>query len=274
MCNFTAQGLANTAWAFAVVSVATRGALEKAVNARAAAIGFAALSLAERTQLHQFFLSVELELRLPAKLLAPIGLWDACKQAMADEPTASSKLHLEVSAELTRMGIEHANELCVPKLGYHVDIAILPITDTAEAGPLLDEKMSARAREAARAATVTYGGLVIEVDGPWHYDAARRLLPATALIQHHLALVGCALSRCRPGNGTRSRVTLKRQLISPSCSPRSRRVRRAGLLKAGDCILGRGVFLTSYVCMISYFCDCVILDRGVFTKHILALSVR
>jgi len=74
----------------------------------------------------QFFLSVELELRPPAELLAPIGLRDACKQAMADEPTASSKLHLEVSAELTRMGIAHNNELCLPKLSYHVDIAILP----------------------------------------------------------------------------------------------------------------------------------------------------
>jgi len=40
---------------------------------------------------------------------------------------------------------------------------------------------------------VTYGGLVIEVDGPSHYDAARRLLPATALIRRHLALVGCAV---------------------------------------------------------------------------------
>jgi len=165
----------------------------KAVNARVAAIGITPLSLQERTHLHQFFLSVELELHPPAELLAPIGLRDVCKQATVDEPTASSKLHLEVSAELTRMGIAHKNELCLPKLGYHVDIAILPITDPAEAGALLDDKVAARAREAVRAATVTYGGLVIEVDGPSHYDAARRLLPATELIRRHLALVGCAV---------------------------------------------------------------------------------
>ncbi|KAJ1638057.1 hypothetical protein T492DRAFT_834056 [Pavlovales sp. CCMP2436] len=98
-----------------------------------------------------------------------------------------------MSAELTRKGIAHKNELCLPKLGYHVDIAILPITDPAEAGALLDDKVAARAREAVRAATVTYGGLVIEVDGPSHCDAARRLLPATELIRRHLALVGCAV---------------------------------------------------------------------------------
>jgi len=124
--DFTGQNLTNTAWAFAVVGVATRGTLVKVVNARVAAIGITPLSLQGRTQLHQFFLSAELELRPPAELLAPIGLRDACKQAMADEPTASSKLHLEVSAELTRMGIAHNNELCLPKLSYHVDIAILP----------------------------------------------------------------------------------------------------------------------------------------------------
>ncbi|KAJ1634282.1 hypothetical protein T492DRAFT_865292, partial [Pavlovales sp. CCMP2436] len=192
--DFKAQNVANTAWAYAIVGVATRGVLVKAVNARAASIGIDALSLVNRMQLHQFFLSVEPELRLPAELLAPIGLRDVCTQAMADEPTASSKLHLEVSAELTRMGISHANELCVPKLGYHVDIAILPITNTAVAEmALLDDKVAARAREAVRAATVTYGGLVIEVDGPSHYDAARRLLPAIALIRRHLALVGCAV---------------------------------------------------------------------------------
>ncbi|KAJ1634329.1 hypothetical protein T492DRAFT_589409, partial [Pavlovales sp. CCMP2436] len=163
--DFSAQGLVNTAWAFAIVVVATRGALVKAINARAAAIGIATLTREGRTQLHQFFIRVELELCPPAELLAPIGLRDACKQAIADEPTASSKLHLEVSAELTRMGIAHKNELCLPKLGYL----------------------------AVRAATVTYGGLVIEVDGPWHYDAARRLIPATELIRRHLALVGCAV---------------------------------------------------------------------------------
>ncbi|KAJ1638049.1 hypothetical protein T492DRAFT_586168, partial [Pavlovales sp. CCMP2436] len=127
--DFKPQELANIAWAFAIVGVATRGALEKAVNA----------------------------------------------------------------PELTRMGIAHANELCVPKLGYHVDIAILPITDKAEAGVPLDDKIAARAREAVRAATVTYGGPVVEVDGPSHYDAARRLFPATELIRRHLALVSCTV---------------------------------------------------------------------------------
>ncbi|KAJ1619681.1 hypothetical protein T492DRAFT_889920, partial [Pavlovales sp. CCMP2436] len=143
--DFTAQGLAQIAWAFAVTGVATRGAL---VNA-------------ERTHLHQFFLGVELELRQPAELLTPIGLRDACKQTMADELTVSSKLHLEVSAELTRMGIAHRNELCLPKLGYHVDIAILPIADTAESVALPDDKVAVRARE--------------------------------ALIRRHLALLGCAV---------------------------------------------------------------------------------
>ncbi|KAJ1625036.1 hypothetical protein T492DRAFT_246961 [Pavlovales sp. CCMP2436] len=91
------------------------------------------------------------------------------------------------------MGIAHKNELCLPKLGYLVDITILPITDTAEAGALSDDRVAARAREAVRTATGTYGGLVIEVHGPSHYDAAQRLLPATELIRRHLALVGCAV---------------------------------------------------------------------------------
>ncbi|KAJ1634314.1 hypothetical protein T492DRAFT_836976 [Pavlovales sp. CCMP2436] len=94
------------------------------------------------------------------------------------------------------MGIAHKNELCLPKLGYHVDIAILSITDTAEVVTPLADKVAARAREAVRAATVTYRGLVIEVDGPSHYDVARRLLPATALIRRHL---GARVLRCCRG---------------------------------------------------------------------------
>ncbi|KAJ1638062.1 hypothetical protein T492DRAFT_947671 [Pavlovales sp. CCMP2436] len=198
--SFTPQDLATTAWAFATLGIKPDQHRVGVCCCWRRHAGYAREG-GERARssdrdyplLHQFFLSAELELRPPAELLAPIGLRNACKQVMVDEPTASSKLHLEVSAELTRMGIAHVNELCVPKLGYHVDIAILSITDTAEVVAPLADKVAARAREAVRAATVTYRGLVIEVDGPSHYDAARRLLPATALIRRHLALVGCAV---------------------------------------------------------------------------------
>ncbi|KAJ1625773.1 hypothetical protein T492DRAFT_597293 [Pavlovales sp. CCMP2436] len=169
--SFNAQGLAHTAWAFAIVGTASRGALVKAISARAAEMGLAAFSGEQRHQLHHFFLGVELEACLPAELLAPIGLRDACRQAMADnEPARSSKLHEDVSSKLTRMGIAHANDLCVPRLGYHVDIAILPAAGTS--------------------ATAKYVGIVIEVDGPTHYDDERRLRPASEMIRRHLALAG------------------------------------------------------------------------------------
>ncbi|KAJ1639504.1 hypothetical protein T492DRAFT_608022 [Pavlovales sp. CCMP2436] len=161
--SFKPQELANTAWVFAIAGTAHRGALVTAVSARAAEMGLAAFSGDERRQLHQFFLGVELEACPPAELLAPIGLRDACRQAMAGEkPAYSSKLHEDVSSELTRMGIAHVNELCV----------------------------AARAREAVRAATAEHTGIVIEVDGPSHYDDERRLRPASGMIRRHLALAG------------------------------------------------------------------------------------
>jgi len=128
-----------------------------------------------------------------------------------DEPARSSKLHEDVSSKLTRMGIAHANDLCVPRLGYHVDIAILPAAGTSGAddgaaprqsaraasgengdapAELLDDDVATRAREAVRAATAKYAGIVIEVDGPTHYDDERRLRPASEMIRRHLALAG------------------------------------------------------------------------------------
>jgi hypothetical protein len=97
------------------------------------------------------------------------------------------------------MGVAHENELCVAKLGYHVDIAILPIAGTAAAGggasgqPL--DKVDSRATEnvTVRAAAVERAGIVIEVDGPTHYDDERRLRPASEVIWRHLALAGWAV---------------------------------------------------------------------------------
>jgi len=211
--SFNAQGLAHTAWAFAIVGTASRGALVKAISARAAEMGLAAFSGEQRHQLHHFFLGVELEACLPAELLAPIGLRDACRQAMADDkPVRSSKLQKDVSKVLTRIGIVHANELCVPRLGYHVDIAILPAAETRGAdadgaaprqsagavsgeggdalAELLDDEAAARAREALRAVMASHAGIVIEVDGPSHYDDERRLRPADEMMRRHLALAG------------------------------------------------------------------------------------
>ncbi|KAJ1631593.1 hypothetical protein T492DRAFT_839036 [Pavlovales sp. CCMP2436] len=113
------------------------------------------------------------------------------------------------------MGIAHANKLCVPRLGYHVDIAILPTPGTRSAdadgaasrqpagaasgeggdapAELLDNEAAARAREALRAATAKYEGIVLKVDGPSHYDDERRLLSASEMIGRHLRLAGWAV---------------------------------------------------------------------------------
>ncbi|KAJ1628370.1 hypothetical protein T492DRAFT_841612 [Pavlovales sp. CCMP2436] len=96
------------------------------------------------------------------------------------------------------MDIAHTNELCVPRLGYHVDIAISPIATasmpgTAAGGGTADQpldELAARTRKAVRAATAEYAGIVIEVDGPSHNDDERRLCPASKMIRRHLALAG------------------------------------------------------------------------------------
>jgi len=193
--SFKSQDLANTAWAFAVAGVAGRDLLVAAINARAAEIGSGGFTADGRSQLHQFFLSVELELRPPVGLLAPAELRLNCRQTIIHEtPITSSKLHRDVSAELRRMGIAHQNELCVAQLGYHVDIAIPPVADAAAGGGASDQpsddEVSARAREAVRAATAGRAGIVIEVDGPTHYDSERRLIPSSEMKRRHLALVG------------------------------------------------------------------------------------
>ncbi|KAJ1627672.1 hypothetical protein T492DRAFT_876396 [Pavlovales sp. CCMP2436] len=187
-------------------------------------MGLAAFIGEQWRQLHQCFLGVKLEACLPAELLAHIGLRDACRQAMAAEkPARSSKLHEDVSKVLTRIGIAHANELCVPRLGYHVDIAILPAAgtrgaDSGGAAPrrpagaasgegggaasgeggdapaeLLDDEAAARAREKLRAAIASHAGIVLEVDGPTHYDDERRLRPASEMIWRLLRLAGWAV---------------------------------------------------------------------------------
>ncbi|KAJ1631618.1 hypothetical protein T492DRAFT_51337 [Pavlovales sp. CCMP2436] len=132
-----------------------------------------------------------------------------------DKPVRSSKLHGDESKVLTRMGISHANELCVPRLGYHVDIAVLPAAGTRGAdvdgaaphqpagaasgeggdapAELLDDEAASRAREALRVAMASHAGIVLEVDGPSHYDDERRLLPALKMIRRHLRLAGWAV---------------------------------------------------------------------------------
>ncbi|KAJ1624395.1 hypothetical protein T492DRAFT_577116, partial [Pavlovales sp. CCMP2436] len=173
--NFNAQELANTAWAFAIVDTADRGAFVKVLSARAAEMGLAAFNGEQRRHLHQFFLSVELGANPPTELLAPIGLREACRQAMVEKKVhssklaRSSKLHDDVSNELTRMGIAHVKNVCVPYLGYYVDLAILP-----EVG----------------ATTFECAGIAIEVNGPSQYDDERRLRPASEIIRRHLALAG------------------------------------------------------------------------------------
>ncbi|KAJ1623624.1 hypothetical protein T492DRAFT_883306, partial [Pavlovales sp. CCMP2436] len=171
--SFTPKELANYAWAFAVIDVARRDALVDAVSARASEIGGTAFSRQERSQLHQFFLSVELELCPPAKLLAPADLQLVCREALDGEsPASSSKLHQDVSAELARMGIAHENELSVA------------------ASESRDDAMTTRAREAVRAATIDHAGITIEVDGPTHYLNEWWLRPASVMIRRHLALAG------------------------------------------------------------------------------------
>jgi hypothetical protein len=63
---------------------------------------------------------------MPLHACAPRALILACQEAMVVQtPTRSSALHLDVSTQLARLGVAHVNELSVPRLGYHVDIAIL-----------------------------------------------------------------------------------------------------------------------------------------------------
>jgi len=85
--RFTPQDLGNAAWAFAIVGTADRGALVNAINARAAELGLAAFSGDERCQLHHFFIGVEA--CPPVELVVPIGLRDACREAMAHAMAAS-----------------------------------------------------------------------------------------------------------------------------------------------------------------------------------------
>ncbi|KAJ1627376.1 hypothetical protein T492DRAFT_576900, partial [Pavlovales sp. CCMP2436] len=187
--TFNAQELANTAWAFAIVDTADRCALVKVLSARATEMGLAAFNGEQRRHLHQLFLSVELDANPPTELLAPIGLREACRQAMVEKKVHSSKmarpakLHDDVSNELTRMGIAHVNEVCAPCLGYHVDIAILP---KVGASALEREEWN----KLVPAATFECARIAIEVDGPSHYDDERRLRPADEMMRRHLALAG------------------------------------------------------------------------------------
>mmetsp|Transcript_40186 Transcript_40186/g.94729 ORF Transcript_40186/g.94729 Transcript_40186/m.94729 type:complete len:243 (-) Transcript_40186:246-974(-) len=96
------------------------------------------------------------------------------------------------------MGIAHENKLSVSQLGYRVDIAILLVAGAAAGGSASesrdnesrDNAVITRAMEAVRAATIDHAGIVIEVDGPTHYDSERRLVPKSEMKRRHLALAG------------------------------------------------------------------------------------
>ncbi|KAJ1639500.1 hypothetical protein T492DRAFT_856404 [Pavlovales sp. CCMP2436] len=188
-----APELANAAWSLAVSSELPLS-LVRALNARAGELGPGAFSIEERSAVHQYFLGVQLETRPPADALAPAELRDACREAIiVQSPARSSQLHLDVSAMLSRIGVAHVNELCVPRLGYHVDIAIVPHASrrapnaaadagvarraAARAGAVggssaaqLLEVAAARARRAVVSAVAACEGILIEVNGPSHYD--------------------------------------------------------------------------------------------------------
>ncbi|KAG8465191.1 hypothetical protein KFE25_012554 [Diacronema lutheri] len=269
--TFTPQELASVAWSWAV-SDFLPPTLVRALSASVSVLGPDRFVLEERSMLHQFFVSVALQGR--AKWLPPLLMLSACREAVVMQvPQHSSQLHTDVSNVLARLGIDHVNELCVPSLGYHVDIAIMGLAQiapgaggagagagggggggaegarelggarvvtTASLGsageaaaaaltwpaegdaaheyatlvgaPAVTESTTfvageptdgafaqllgaaaVRTRTAVSRATTVCKGLVIEVNGPSHYDLVRKLRPESRLKCTHLALDGWAV---------------------------------------------------------------------------------
>ena len=135
------------------------------------------LKRSELTQLQQFSLWCELELRLPEAQLLPPALRERCRDALRAVASGTEELHAtqnttfrlekSVGRALGRLGLSPTAEHVLAE-GYSVDYA------------LVDERIA------------------IEVDGPWHFalsgdGAGRRPVGKTVLKRRLLAALGWRL---------------------------------------------------------------------------------
>ena len=133
-----------------------------------------ALSTRSLTQLQQFSLWCELELRLPEAQLLPAPLRERCRDALRAVASGTEETHARqktayrleksVGRALGRLGLSPAAEHALAE-GYSVDYA------------LVDERIA------------------IEVDGPWHFalsgdGAGRRPVGRTVIKRRLLAALG------------------------------------------------------------------------------------
>jgi len=160
--EFRAVEVANVLWSLAVVLCPSEE-LWRAFVARAEAIApeIEAAGAEALCQLHQANLALQLDLPGLGVELPP-ALARKAQEAMAEatpQPHLSAR-HRSVSAALHDTGVVHDNEARIPELGYVVDMRL-------------------------RGTNV-----VVEVNGPCHYDSAGRRLPATAMKVRHLRAAG------------------------------------------------------------------------------------
>jgi RAP domain len=106
----------------------------------------------------------------------------------------SSNLHLEVSRVLSYMGVVHENEKLMPIGAYRVDIFV---ETGAISTPREDEELSDDSWEptsSIKSKYVASKGVVIEVDGPMHFDSyGKRPLGHTVLKRRHIEASGYTL---------------------------------------------------------------------------------
>ncbi|KAJ1622417.1 hypothetical protein T492DRAFT_582321, partial [Pavlovales sp. CCMP2436] len=179
ICNFDEQGLANTAWAKQRI-----GGFKPQELANTA-WAYATLG----TPATQLFEAIARESEQRIGSFKPQGLantaWAFAIAGTADQGALVEAVNARAAEiGLAAFGSKERRQLHQFFLGVELEAS-----PSAE----LLAPIGLRDAEAVRVAMADYAGIVIEVDGPTHYDDERRLRPASGMIRHHLALAGWAV---------------------------------------------------------------------------------
>jgi len=184
--EFNSQDVANTLWTTSFLNIHNPDVACRFFNALSSKLSvFGAPCIEEQnlfkmhhlSQLHQFFISCDLEegvrARMPESFVAlKDRLRAACKAAFVAQPTEASASQQQVSDALRGMGLWVEDEFRCAKSGYSIDMRVQ------------DRRLDGDSSSGSAA------GWAVEFDGRSHFLACRAATCATLMKRRHLELLG------------------------------------------------------------------------------------
>jgi hypothetical protein len=212
--EFNPQGVANTLWATAFLSihnpdVACR--FSRALSSKLLVLDASCIEKQPLFQMHQFFISCDLEEGVRAKMPGSFEalkdrLGEECKAAFVAQRTKASASQQQVSDALRGMGLWVEDEFRCAKSGYSIDMRVQ------------DRRLDGGSSSGCG------GGWAVEFDGPSHFLACRAATGATLMKRRHLELLGYTVVSlpfwvsCRPRRRGMATLLLLMARLLRGCS--------------------------------------------------------